>query len=144
MATIPTLVQTHQLKTGLLRTLSKSHAVQLTVDYDRHFDAFMFLIAPNDKELIAHYVDGNVALLYQAETLEVVGLQIEAFERNFLASHDTVRRIWKLSDTGEKLENLGDVLFAIERLKPQMAREIVKATEDMLGDPGVDLVAALS
>lgn len=144
MATIPTLVQTHQLKTNLLRELSKNHAVRLTVDYDRQFAAFMFLLAPNDTELVAHYVDGNVALLYQAETFEVVGLQIEAFERSFLPRHDSVNRIWKLSDTGEKLDDLGDILFAVERLKPQVAREIAKAIEDSLGEPGADLVTALA
>ncbi len=144
MAGIRRLITTNELKTKLLEQLAKSRPQPLFVHYDKEFDALILQVIPPDIETVVHYVDDHVALLYRAADLEVVGLQVEDFERSFLPSHEAVRRVWKLSDTCDDLDNFGDMVLVVERMKPTVAREVVKATKAMLGEPGVELAAALA
>jgi hypothetical protein len=132
-----------QLKTTLLATLAHDHRLRAYVSYDRDFDALMLLFVPLETEHIVHYLDDQVALLYQPETLEIVGLQIEDFERRFVPEHETVSGVWHLSEADLKLEDVGDMLLTLERKKPTVAREIVKAMESLLGQQGKELVKLL-
>lgn len=143
MAGLEHLTFTSELKTSLLKSLAQKNQIQLLLKYDREFDALMLLWVSPDIESIVHYIDDQVALLYQSETKEIVGMQIEDFEHSFLPRHDTVQRVWRLSEADAKIEDLGDLIFAIERKKPGVAREIFKATEDLLGNEGVELSDAI-
>lgn len=144
MAGIERLVPTSQLKTTLLARLTKESRRRLFISYDREFDALMLLFVSPDTETVVHYLDDHVALLYEPEMFEIVGIQVEAFEHSFLSAHENVHRVWRLRDAGVPLEDFGDIVFAFERIKPRLARELVKATEDILGAPGVELAAALA
>ena len=144
MAGIEPLISTSELKTNLLTRLGKEKPRRIYINYDKVFDALMLLFVSPDTETVVHYVDDHVALLYQPETLEIVGLQVEAFEHRFLSAHENVQRVWRLRDAGITLEDFGDIVFAFERIKPNLAREVVKAAEDVLGEPGAELVAALT
>ncbi len=138
------LVSIKELKTTLLKSFTQESRTPVFVDYDKDFDALFLRIVPLDKETVAHYVDEHVALLYEADSYEIVGLQIENFELSFVPKHDAVRRVWKLSESGIALTDLGDMIFEIETRKPEVAREVVKATQDVLGEPGPELVAAFA
>jgi hypothetical protein len=143
MAGIEHLIATSQLKTNILGQLAKEQRHRLFINYDREFDALMLLFVSPEIETVVHYVDDHVGLLYEADTLEIVGMQVEAFEHSFLSAHENVRRIWRLRDVGVTVEDFGDIVFAFERIKPKLARELVKAAEDVLGEPGAELAAAL-
>src|SRR5258707_1936385 len=78
------LVKTSDLKTGFLAAAAKSKHRSIHIDYDKRFDALMLLLVPPETETIVHYVDDHVALLYRSENLEIVGIQVEEFERGFL------------------------------------------------------------
>lgn len=138
------LVPSNQLKTNKLKAASSKPQILPIVDYDKDFDALTLRIVPVDVETVAHYVDDHVALLYEAETLEIIGLQVEDFRHSFLPAHDSVRKVWKLSDSGIELNDFGDMILATERMKPNVAREIVKATRNILGAPGKELAAAFA
>jgi hypothetical protein len=144
MAGIERLVPTSELKTGYLAKLAKSKSQSLFVSYDKEFDALTLQVVPPEVETVVHYVDDNVALLYRPADLEVVGLQVESFERSFLPRHESVRKVWKLSDACADLDDFGDVILIVERLKSKVAQEVAKAAEDVLGEPGAELVAALA
>ncbi len=144
MAEIKPLISTSELKTTLLASLIRQGQRPLFVHYDSEFDALMLLVVPPETETVVHYVDDHIALLYQPDTLEIVGMQVEDFEHSFLPAHENVQRVWRLSDTGNELENVGDMILAVERMKPEVAREVVKAAEDLLGKPGQELVKALA
>jgi hypothetical protein len=144
MINIKRLVQTSELRTEKLSELARNSQLNISIFYDKAFDALMLLFIPNDQETVVHYTDGDVALLYLPDTLEVVGLHIEDFESKFLQSHEAVRRVWRLSETGVNLQDYADLIFAAEQLKPQVAREVIKATAEWLGEPGAELAAALA
>lgn len=132
MADLKPLIQTDQLKTNLLSRFAKNGHNQIFVNYDDDFDALMILIVSPDTETVVHYLDDQVALLYEYETREIVGLQVEAFEKIFVPAHSAVERAWRLSDaTGSRLDNVGDLLLIVESRKPEVAREVVRAASDL-------------
>lgn len=144
MADIERLVATKKLKMTRLNEAQEKRVVSY-FHYDPMFDALMIMFVPPETETVVHYIDHHVALLYEPDTREIVGIQVEAFERSFLSEHDQVRRVWRLSDaTDDKIEDLGDMILAIERRKPEVAREVIKASRDLLGIPGEKMVAAFA
>jgi uncharacterized protein YuzE len=130
---------THQLQTTYLRQKPSA----LHVKYDPDFDALMLLVVSPETETVVRYLDNHVAFLYEPDSKEIVGIQIEAFERKFLPKHEAVRRVWKLSDACNDLQDVGDMILAVERITPRVAWEVTKAAEDILGEPGHELAAAL-
>ena len=142
MADIKRLTQTHDLKTEFLKTF-KDHPHQIFVKHDQTFDALLILLVPPDVETVVHYVDNRVGLLYRPTDLEIVGLQVEAFEHSFLPDHDTVRHVWRLSDTGDELEDFGDLVLAVERRQPEVAREVARAAEATLPESDQEFVRAI-
>jgi hypothetical protein len=144
MDEIKPLVTNEELKTSLLETLASDKSGHVFVKYDDVFDALMILVVSPDNETVVHYVDDHVALLYLADTREIVGLQVEDFVHSFVPQHEAVSRVWRLSGSGVRLEDFGDMILAVEKMKPKVAREVVKATEDVLGEPGAELAALLA
>jgi hypothetical protein len=140
------LVNTAQLKTNLLHKSATQKSLQLSVDYDKDFDAlYIRFIAPDSGvDTVVHYIDDHVAFLYRADDMEIVGLQVEDFEFSFLPRHDNVMRVWKASEAGITFEDLGDMMLEVGRLTPKVAREIVRAAEDVLGEPGQELAEMLA
>jgi hypothetical protein len=55
-----------------------------------------------------------------------------------------VRKVWKLRDACDDLDDFGDMTLVVERLKSKVARGVARAAEDLLCKPGAELVAALA
>lgn len=143
MAGIEPLISLNELKTNLLAR-AKMRVLPPVVHYDRLSDTLILQIVPLDVETVVYYVDNQVGLIYQAADLEIVGIQVDDFERSFLPQHDKVQRVWKLRDSGVTLNNFGDMILRVEEAKPKVAREVVRAAEDLLGEPGAELAAAMA
>lgn len=78
MVNLDPLIPFADLKTNRL----ESHTGSIySVRYQSGFDAIFILIVPPERATIVHYLDDHTGLLYEDETLEIVGLQIEAFVR---------------------------------------------------------------
>lgn len=136
MAMIESLLHTNELKTDLFNKLPQSRGLtDISIRYYHEFDALIMLIVPFDVETVVHYVDEHVALLYIADTYEIVGIQIEDWEHSFLPAHDNVKRVWKLSDSVDKdtIENLFELSLTVEKRKTHLAREVVRASADRHG-----------
>ncbi len=144
MDEIKRLVSTEDLRTTLLVRLAKEHHQSLFVKYDSASDTLIVLLVSPELETVVHYVDDHVALLYLPDTFEIVGLQVEDFEYSFVPQHEAVSRLWRLSDTGIKLDNFGDMILAVEKIKPAVAREVLKAAEAIVGEPAAELAALLA
>jgi hypothetical protein len=114
------------------------------VRYDERADLFMLLFISPEQETVVFYADSHVGLLINPETLEVVGLQVEAFKKRFLQEHDSLEREWRLSETGLDMKDFGDLMLRFENRKRRVAREVIRATEYVLGEPASELVAALA
>lgn len=144
MDEIKRLISTDELKTTLLSKLAADKSGHVFVNYDDVFDALMLLVISPDHETVVHYVDDHVALLYLPDTREIVGLQVEDFEHSFVPQHEAVSKVWRLSTSRVKLESFGDMILAVEKAKPKVAREVLKATEEVLGEPAAELAALLA
>lgn len=129
MADFRRLVETNELKINRLASIASGEASGAPyMSYDEEFDALVLLAVEPESDLIAHYVDDHVALLYEEASREIVGLQVENFERSFVPKHADLKKTWTLSSRlGQKLENLGDMMLAVERQKPLVAREVIRA-----------------
>lgn len=145
MDAVKRLVSTNSLKTTLLSKLPQGKRTPpLFFNYDKEIDTFMLLVVSPEQETVVHYVDEYVALLYIPETYEVVGLQIEDFQSQFIPKYNSLEEAWKLSNTKVKRGNVWDLTLAIEEKKLTVALEVIKATEAIVGRPAKALERALS
>ncbi|MDF1499317.1 MAG: hypothetical protein P1P76_02465 [Anaerolineales bacterium] len=102
-------------------------------NYNADVDMLMFLIVAPTEEFIAHYLDEHVALLYLAKSNEVVGLQVEAFEKSFLPRYSSLQKAWRLSDACDELEDMGDLAIVIQQKEPEVAQEVIRIAQGILG-----------
>jgi hypothetical protein len=127
------LVETGELKTNRLAQIAAGiSSSAVSISYDHDFDALVLLAFEPDSDLIAHYVAENVALLYDEHSMEIAGVQVENFEHSFVPKHNELQITWTLSDAlGQKFDNLGDLMLAVERRKPEIAREVIRAAKSI-------------
>jgi hypothetical protein len=121
MAGIKRLIETGELKTNRLRAATSTYS-----DYDEDFDALILLVVPPDTETVVHYLDDepHVALLYEPDSLEIVGVQIEDFELSFIPWLEASKREWKLSETlGIELKH--DITLSLVEGSGRQAKDIV-------------------
>ncbi len=92
MAHIERLTRTDELKLDRLIRFLKN-PVGANFVYAPAFDAAMILLVPPEVETVVHYLEGDeqMALLYDPETMEAVGLQIEGFARSFVPQHEALQ-----------------------------------------------------
>jgi hypothetical protein len=109
------LVQTTALKTDYWHELSKQKGTKSLRHYDAELDILFVYFSPKETDrIITHSVDRNVAFLYRHSDKEIIGMRIEAFEKEFLPQIPGTK-VWKLSDAGVALEGMCDIVFAVER-----------------------------
>lgn len=96
----------------------------LYVDYDTDADIFYLHFGEQPAEIVVHYIDDYIGVLYDPSTLQVVGMQIEAFQYSYVPTHG-LTNTWELSDAEQRrLKNTADVLEASERKKKAVAAEL--------------------
>jgi len=136
MAGIERLVTINQLKTDLLGELVRTGKHKPFFFYDEELDELIVMAVPPEIETVIHYIDGedSVAIIYQADNFEIVGLQIEDFQKGFVPKYSSVEKVWRLSDCVD-VENLGDMMVKVENMQPRVAREVAKASIPLIGEP---------
>ena len=136
---VPKLVNTTDLKAEYLnRIAQKKERAPLLLRYDSLSDTLILLLISPKIETVVHHIDKYGSLLYRPDTMDIVGIQIEDFEHSFLPKHDEVRRVWRFRKTiDEWPENIVDLEIIVQKMKPKMAREIVRAAEPTLEQLGL-------
>lgn len=139
---IERLVPTDKLRTSFLSNLSPRDT-SLFLNYDDEMDVLMLMVASPEKETIVHYVDEHVALLYMPDSFDIIGLQIEDFEIEFLPMYESLQKKWRLSDVGDLRGNVWDLTLEVEKQKLKVAYEIARVTEPIVGPPAQELARVL-
>jgi len=134
MAEIPRLVETRELKMTQLKEVMEDGNPVIFFRYDDAIDALMMLFIEPTTETVVHYLDDFVGLLYRPETKEVVGIQVENFERKFIHAHATIENVWRLSDCETEMKDFGDIVLCFERIKPVVVKEVTRITKSLLHD----------
>lgn len=131
MATIERLVQTKSLITSrLMAAIERDQPLYL--HYDGECDELLLQFVPPDIMTVVHYIDEHVAFLYEPDSMEIVGFQVEAFQTSFLPKHESLKRVWRLSDSGAELDDIEDLVIVFEKKKREVAREMMHYTEPWL------------
>lgn len=135
MNAINHLIKTEELKFDRIRAAADNKTM-FKGDYDATDDTLFVYFGERSTEVVVHYMDEFVGLLYDPDSLEVVGLQIEAFEYSFVPAHG-LSATWELNDTDRReLKDVGDMMKASERKMKAMTKEIERITVDPLLRPG--------
>jgi hypothetical protein len=126
MAMTKTLVSIGKLKTNLL----KENPFMRYVCYDKDNDTMLVQIVPPDHETVVHFLeDDNVALLYEAKSKEIVGIQVEDFQKTFVPKHIGLKQFWTMS---VDVKELGELLIVGESYKNRVAEKVVQASNSAI------------
>ena len=140
MDKIKQLVKTSQLKTSYL---SNFHQNKIFFHYDDLSDSLMILFISPDRETIVHYLDKYVAILYTPKDNEIVGLQVDYFQSDFVPMYEDLQREWCLSNFIVKDESFWDLTLSVESKKISIALGIIKAKQNVIGKPAKEFKKAL-
>jgi hypothetical protein len=124
-------------------TRVKGQRLPHSLRYDSELDTLILLLVQPENPTIVYFVDDNVGLVYEDETLEIVGLQIEDFVREFVPQHEGVERAWGLTQSSHEVKDYGELSVTFHKSTPIVAREVVRATSDILRPQDKDLAEAL-
>jgi hypothetical protein len=141
MDKIKQLVKTNQLKTNYL---SNFHQSKIFFHYDDLSDTLMLLFISPERETVVHYLDKYIAILYMPEDNEIVGLQVEYFQSDFVPMYEDLQRDWCLSNFVDKRENFGDLTLRVESKKISIALKVIKAKQNVIGKPAEEFKKALA
>ena len=142
MAGIPRLIDTSELKTALWHNAVKDDSSHVSIYYNDRVDAITLLIVSPKVQNIVHYIDDHVALLYNPENNEIIGVRVESFQKSFLPKYAQLEKVWKLSESGVRVENFGDLIIAVkkyEEQRPLIANEISRITGRLVEREGIRL-----
>ena len=131
MDKIKPLVESSQLKTNYLSKISKQDS--LIFNYEKDADILMMLFISPDIETTVHYLDRNVAILYESDNKEIVGLQIEDFQSEFLPLYSDLQKAWCLSDFEISNDCFWDLTLKVKERKLFVARKIISAKHNIIG-----------
>jgi hypothetical protein len=66
----------------------------LWVDYDRDTDSIIIYLTGKPVRCASVYVDDNIYALADPATGDIVGFQVDAWERSFLPRHPDLQLVW--------------------------------------------------
>jgi hypothetical protein len=128
MAALEPLIETSQLHSERFRLLLADKNTVPDISYDPETDTVRLLLVPRQTPTFVHFIDGDLALICDVHSLDIVGLHIEAFQSRFVPKHSNVELVWQLHEP-RPVYNFGEVLNAAERKKPVVVTEVVRATQ---------------
>ena len=125
MASLKPLIQLTDLRTNFVAHVAANKPEKdLHVNFDPDLDELLVLLVPKDEEYSVYFIDQYIGLLYQPDSLEIIGVMVENFEQGFLKKYPTIQQIWNKTK--------------------QVTLEVARVTEELIGEPGTELVAAIA
>jgi len=131
MDKIKSLINTSQLKTNYLSSIREQN--KLLFNYEKDSDILIMLFVSPEVETTVHYLDRNVAILYESKNKEIVGLQIEDFQSEFLPLYSDLQKAWCLSDFKFTDDCFWDLKLKVEERKLFVAKKIISAKQNVIG-----------
>lgn len=128
------LVRTSQLKMNQLEQIAGSENANqhFYVNYDDSDDTLIVLFADPFLPTIVHPIDHDVALLYDPQNLNVVGIQVERFQQKFVRENGSVAKVWQTTIHCDGEVDLGLIFQIAEIKKPQIAHEVARVAKDIV------------
>ena len=109
MATMMTRIATSDLKVDLMQKVVLEDPDRLETRYDERADIVVLTLTFHSEEdeerylgdAIVHYIDGDVALIFDPVSKQIVGLHIDNFFRSYVPKHKEMRELAFSGITGE-------------------------------------------
>jgi hypothetical protein len=89
---------------------------RVTMSYNREIDTLFIRLDAFGGLHVACYLDDGVYALFDPETMEVVGFQVENWEKAFLNIHPDLKQFWPTSP--EPQEEMGYIVDIVKRYTP--------------------------
>lgn len=138
MVKIKRLIETPDLKTKKVKKAFREKALPI-INIDKRYDSVELIFVKSKQGVVVHYLDEYVSLLYEEKTKEIVGIMIESFEKGFLPKYSELEKAWKLSDTFDNFNDVGDLKIVAERKEKEVASEVSKITNLIAEKRGLSL-----
>lgn len=129
MAAIKRIIQPSQFKVDLLNQFIAGKIAPKFVHYDVELDELFMVFQDKEIPNAAHPLDDFISLLFEPISMEVIGVQVDDFQGEFLSRCPTVRKVWKVNDC---CDNFEDIQRVYEKKEPQIAREVACVAEQLL------------
>jgi hypothetical protein len=132
------LVKTAALHTSIWSEAARRKTTPLFY-YDPVVDVAMVLVVDPHTPKVVHYLDDNVALLYNPENREISGFRIESFEKAFIPKYSKIQDVWHLSSSWKDVQDLGDMALKVRNQETIMAKELSKIAKPVAEKAGMKL-----
>jgi hypothetical protein len=131
MDTMKQLVTNSSLKTNLLTQYIADKQKPRFVDYDEEMDNLyiLFVVDPSIP-VVLHPMNDSLSVVFDPENLEVVGLEINEFTKEFISRNTSFKKAWQ---SPKCYDSYGEFVQAIQRQKPQLAYEAALVAKAALG-----------
>jgi len=128
MTDLNVIINVSELKTSLLKK------DPLSFNYDQDFDALRIYFENTTERFVVHYLDDYVAILFSPESKEIIGIQVEAFNKVFIRKHSDLESAWILSRNCEEhnLKNIDDMMFFAQKQYEKINDEVKEIAEFLL------------
>ncbi|MEI8132124.1 MAG: hypothetical protein WCG34_06795 [Leptolinea sp.] len=121
MDSLKPLVDLKDIKTDNLK-INGAFNPTSEIDYDDLADILQIRFFPNNSDVVVHYLDENLGLLYEPSTMQVVGFHIEGFSNSFLKKNPVIAKSWNVDPAA-----IGNNLFEMRNLV--IDREVLLSNE---------------
>ena len=88
----PTLIEIPTLDYTVIQ---EAQPDDYTIDYDRDLDTLFIYWKTKPDLAVCRYLEDGVYALYDPGTLQVIGFQIEEFERLFIVRYEDIGEAWR-------------------------------------------------
>jgi hypothetical protein len=143
MARKEPLVSKEELKTHFLEEYVQQEDARLYIDYDPLVDIWIIRFDWSNKETVVHYLDEYRGLIYYADSLEIIGIQVENVESGLLSNNPKMPfsiEVWK--EIGKSFNGFKS-LSAADMPVDHLVQAIQSATDTDLEEPILEFALAL-
>ena len=130
MEQLTPLIDTNDLRSGLMRDAMRQDEPPHRVVFDSDCDSLTLLWVSNDLPKVTHFLDDNVALLFEPESLMVVGYYIEGVLHNLVEKHPDKEALQELANMAREMAEYGDMVIISEQPRPSVSEPVNRAVRE--------------
>lgn len=128
------MISAQNLRTNYWRTFIESKQKPV-FNYDEVIDTlFIYFYVEEKDRIITHFVDEYFAFLFRYSDKEIIGIRISDFQKGFIRQLRK-SKIWKLSETSEKIQGIGELLLCLQENKDILDHRSIPIEKELELEP---------
>jgi hypothetical protein len=131
MATIKNLVEISDLKNRIFKEYIDNKRPATYINYNPDIDTFFIWFVERDcVETSIFFVNDTLGLIVEDENLEIVGLQVESFQKRFIKKYPELQTRWNTAPD-RNISTIGDLYISVNESKPKTEKAINKVVREI-------------